>query len=477
MNTATSPGSPTPLSRKGRKAVAGAWAGLWVDMFDVYLPVIALAPAAAYFQPAHLSDTTSLIITGLIFAATLLGRPLGAVIFGHFSDRTGRRRTSMIALVGFGVVTLLIASLPGYQEIGLASTFALIGLRFADGIFLGGQYTSAIPLALEQAPRGKRGLVGAVIMTAFPLAYCAIALITTGLLQVMPADGLGSAYVEWGWRIPFVIGGVLALALVPWISRNFEESDAWKQAPKAPSIPLVALFRGVNLRNFLQVFILMTGLWLAFNVIGAVLPGALKRDAGLTDLRVTLLLVLAYALLAVAYLGAGIASQRIGRRRFFLIAGPLTGTLAPVLYALLVSRTVTGATLITLVSVALVIVVVSTFGVVTTYIIERFHVGVRSSGYGLGYTAAVIVPAFYVFYQTWLAEIMPLKYTPVVLLVIGGALIVIGAALGPETRDADLSAAIDDSSDADLLTGSIPGVPAHRQPALTAQHSPIRSEP
>ncbi|MEV0183185.1 MFS transporter [Streptomyces sp. NPDC050625] len=451
--------TPARLSVKGRKAVAGAWAGLWVDMFDVYLPVIVLAPAAVFFQPTNVSDTTSQIITALVFSATLLGRPIGAVIFGHISDRTGRRRASVIALRGFGLVTLTIACLPGYGAVGLVSTFALIFLRFADGIFLGGQYTAATPLALEQSPHTRRGLVGAVIMTGFPLAYCTIALITMVLLKAMPADGIGSAYVQWGWRIPFVIGGLLALGLVPWISRNLEESDAWKQAPKTSEAPLRSLFRGPNLRGFLQVFILMSGLWLAFNVIGAVLPGALKRSAGLTDQQVTWLMVVAYALLAASYLVVGTLSQRIGRRPFFLIAGALTATAAPVLYGILVSKAVTGFALIAVVTIALVLIVVSTFGVVTTYIIERFHVGVRSSGYGLGYTAAVIVPAFYVFYQTALSALMPMKYTPLVLLAIGGVLIVAGAALGPETRDADLSGAVAETRDADLLTGSIPGVP------------------
>ncbi|MEU4232500.1 MFS transporter [Nonomuraea sp. NPDC026600] len=426
-------------SRQGRRALFGAWAGLWVDMFDVYLPIIVLAPAAAYFEPAGASDSTRQIITALIFSATLLGRPLGAVIFGHISDRTGRRRASLIALTGFGVVTLAIACLPGHQTVGLAGILALIFLRFIDGIFLGGQYTAATPLALEQSPGSKRGLFGAMIMTGFPLAYCTIALFTFGLLKIVPANGLDSPYVLWGWRIPFIVGGLLALGLVVWMSRNVHESDVWREAPKSSTPPVLELFRKGNLRGFLQVFTLMSGLWLAFNMIGAVLPGELKRSAGLSDVRVTMLLVVAYALLAVAYIGAGLLSQRIGRRPFFIITGLLTATAAPALYTLIVSRTASSYAMITLVTVALVIVVVSTFGVVTTYIIERFHVSVRSSGYGLGYTAAVIVPAFYVFYQTALADLMPMKYTPVVLLMVGGILIVCGAALGPETRGADLT--------------------------------------
>jgi len=79
--------------------------------------------------------------------------------------------------------------------------------------------------------------------------------------------------------------------------------------------------------------------------------------------------------------------------------------------------------------------VVSCWGVITTYINERFHTGIRASGFGLGYSLAVVIPSFYAFYQSWLSHVMPSKYTALVLLVIGGVLISVGAAIGPETRD------------------------------------------
>ena len=84
------------------------------------------------------------------------------------------------------------------------------------------------------------------------------------------------------------------------------------------------------------------------------------------------------------------------------------------------------------------LIVVSCWGVVVAYITERFHTGVRASGFGLGYSLAIIIPSFYAFYQTWLGALMPARYTPLALLVIGGMLMAIGAAIGPETRDVDI---------------------------------------
>jgi MFS family permease len=380
------------------------------------------------------------IIAGMIFAAALLGRPVGAFLFGHLGDRVGRRRTAIIAVTGFGIATLAIAALPGYASIGLASVWLLIALRFIDGVFLGGEYTSASPLALEYSPKRKRGLFGALIMTGYPLAYCTIALITFGLLQWLPSAGVNSPYVQWGWRIPFIFGALMAFGFIVWYAKAVLESAAWENAPKVKS-PLAELFRGANLRNFLQVFLMMTGVWLSLNLVSAVLPGLLKKPVGLSDTQVTIVLVIANAVLALAYVGGGVLSQRIGRRPFFLLNGAVTATLAPLVYGMIVGRVVTGFAGILLLTVLVSIFAVTVWGVVTTYINERFHVGIRASGYGVGYTLAVIIPSFYAFYQAGLARAMPLAYTPLVLLVIAGALILIGAALGPETRQVDMAAA------------------------------------
>jgi len=444
---------------EGRKALAGAWLGFFVDMFDIYLPIVALAPATGYFESKHLAASSAAIISGMIFAAALLGRPVGAFLFGHLGDRIGRRRTAIIAVTGFGILTLAIAALPGYASFGLAAVWLLIVLRFIDGIFLGGEYTSASPLALEYSPKHKRGLIGALIMTGYPLAYCTIALITFGLLQWLPSAGVNSAYVQWGWRIPFAFGALLAFGFVVWYAMVVPESAAWENASKVKA-PLVQLFRGANLRNFLQVFLMMTGIWLSLNMVSAVLPGLLKKPVGLSDTQVTIVLVIANAVLALAYVGCGVLSQRIGRRPFFLLAGVVTATLAPLVYGIIVGGVVTGFAGVLLLTILVSIFVIAVWGVVTTYINERFHVGIRASGYGIGYSLAVIIPSFYAFYQAGLAAAMPLSYTPLVLMVIAGVLIVAGAALGPETRDVDMAAS---TSEAMLQpSGAVPGRP---QPA------------
>src|SRR5215467_15229721 len=114
------------LTPQARRAIWGAFVGFFVDNYDIFLPVIALAPAIIFFIPEHVPPTTAAIASAMIFATTLIGRPLGAFIFGHYADTLGRKRTTVVAVTGFGVVTLLIALLPGYEHWGTAVIFIFI---------------------------------------------------------------------------------------------------------------------------------------------------------------------------------------------------------------------------------------------------------------------------------------------------------------------------------------------------------------
>lgn len=426
------------LKPEAKSAIKGAWLGFFVDMFDVYLPVVVLAPALIYFLSPEMSATSAAIIGGSIFAATLIGRPLGALIFGSYADRIGRRKTAMIAVGGFGVATLLMAFLPGYQQLGITAVIIFVALRFVDGIFLGGEYTAASPLAMEHCPKEKRGYYGALIMTGFPLAYAAISLLTFLLLLVIPAGGLDSPYVQWGWRIPFVFGALIAFAFVAYYYYFVEESEVFEDEGGTES-PLRALLQGDNLKNFLQVFVLMSGFWLSLQTVAAILPGILGGDGplGLSSNAVTFILIVVFVVSAGGYMAAGVISQSIGRRPFLALAGVGMVVLATPLYYLLISLAPSNVVVVLLMTSALGVLVISNWGLATSYINERFQTGIRATGFGLGYSLAVIIPSFYSYYQVGLASIMPFDYTALPLLVIGGLLLTVGAMLGPETKDVD----------------------------------------
>ena len=433
------------LTSHGRKAIAGAFFGLAVDFYDIYLPTVALTPAIIYFIPRNLPVQTAATLNFIVFAVTLLGRPIGALIFGHFGDLIGRRRTTMIAVAGFGVMTLLIALLPGYATWGYTAIALLILLRLVDGVFMGGEYTSANPLAMEACPKRLRGLVGGVIQGAYPIAYIAIALTVTVMLRILPAGTRSAPYVQWGWRVPFLIGAALALLFLL-LYRRVEESRVWQAEGRATRsrAPLIELFSGSNFRNLAQVFLMMTGLWFSVQVAISFTPTLLQVVLKQPAAGVTAGLVVANVLLVAGYLVLALLGQAFGRRLMLIVSGVWTAVLGTFFYYWMTANAAGGGALLTtmgLYAVALCL-SISAWGIVTTYITERFSTGVRASGYGVGYSLAVVVPGFLSFYLLQLARLMPYMYTPLVFLALAGVLQVAGAWLGPETRDVEMATTV-----------------------------------
>jgi MFS family permease len=429
------------IEKKRRNAIKGAFFSEYIDMFDIYLPVVVLSPVLFFFQPAQLSPGMAAILASLVFITTLLGRPIGALLFGMIADKTGRRMASIYSVSGFGVVTLLIALLPGYETIGIASYWALVLLRFVDGIFLGGGYTGAMPLAIEYSKKHQRGFVGGLIIAGFPLAYVSINLVAMLMFMLYPLDGPGSPYVQWGWRIPFVIGAVLAGVLALYYIYAVSESEIWEEdAGKKPreKLPLTDLLKGKSGRNLLQVLLMMTGFWLTQNIITIFLPtGLLVNTLHLSGIQVTGTLLIAYSVLFFSYIASGMIGQKIGRRRFFLILGPIIATAgAGIMYVLANVPGLSLPVIMTLVCL-LSVLVTAPWGVIVTYINERFVTDVRATGFGVGFSLSVIIPSFYAFYMAWLGQIMPFTLTPSVLLCVGGVIATIGAYMGPETKDVD----------------------------------------
>ena len=431
-------GDSESFRRAGRRALRAAFLGFFVDMFDVYLPVIALGPAMAYFQPDTLSPALQSTLFYIVFALSLVGRPIGAALFGHYGDKLGRRTATIVSMAGFALVTLLIALLPGYATWGLASLVLLIALRFVDGIFLGGETSGANPLAMEYAPQNQRGLWSAIIHTGFPVALLVMSAMTALLLR-FSAGAHHAAYLTWGWRIPFFLGSLFAWAVCFYYLRRIPESPVWAAAPKVRS-PLRELFRGPGLRTFIQIFCVMTGCWFTLNVVVAILPGVLLTLRHLSSVLVTNAQMVASLFLALACIPTGILGQRTSRRRVLALFGLLGLTIGPILYYVLVRSAWRSPVAVILLVTLIDLSAVPVWAIITAYLNERFSTGVRASGFGVGYSAAIILPAFSSLYMLGLARLgIPYAYTKLILFLIGGLLLLIGALAGPETNHVEIA--------------------------------------
>jgi len=430
--TVTSRESGTGLAPAAKRSIVGGIISLLIDSYDIYVPAFILPAAMNYFEPSSMPTTTKVTLVSVIFTVTLLARPVGGPIFGHLGDRIGRKKVTMICGVGFTITTLVLACLPGYGTWGYGALTALIVLRFIDGVFLGGGYAGPVPLAIERSPARLRGLVGGVVSAGAPVAIIFISVVQlTALKQIAPP-----AYQSWGWRLPFFFGVLLGIGYLVYYARVPEvDVEALAQARESKRPPLVELFSGDNFKNLLQVFLLMTGMWFAAQMMLSFLPGMLIGVLHQNASDVSTMEIYANVATIIAMIGFAALSQRVGRRRVLFWSAIAVTVFASLAYAFMVVLANDGTAFVPIAILAIIgfILVNGPLGTIVVYLNERFGKGVRSSGYGTAYTVSLILPSMYSVWIGMLKNVMPYDYAPLVLIVLGGVLFAAGAWIGPET--------------------------------------------
>ncbi|WP_072041951.1 MFS transporter [Nigerium massiliense] len=425
------------LPPSGRAAVRGGVAGNYVDQLNIFLPVTALGPAL----PLLAGQDAAASSVALVVMATLIGRPLGAMIFGRISDAVGRTSTTRVAIAGTAACTWLIALVPSHDVLGWGTMAAVIALRFLGGVFLAGEYTSAIPLAMEWSAPRRRGLVSGVIMSMAPCAQATIAFVTVGLLALLGPD----AYAAWGWRLSFAAGGTASLIMLAYYTRRVADAPvvhrplpAVVAADAGPGRQgLLTVVFGRYAGQFWQVFALMSGLWLLTNMTVIVLTGRLATDAGLGSGGAALAMGIASVAQAIAMAFAGHWSTRTGRRRLFVGWGLLAALGGPLVWWWITGSAHTALTA-GLAAAVLQVITVAAYGPVGAYINERFPARVRATAYGTAYSLSIVVPALYPAYLPLLGSWLGHQGAPMALIALGGMLVAAGGALGPRLSAAEI---------------------------------------
>lgn len=436
-------GSPEAVDRdspefraKGRRALGAAMFGFWVDMYDIYLPVIVLAPAMVYFMPPETSGVDAAVFLTLIYVASIVGRPLGSLIFGPLGDTLGRRKTTLIAAGGSSVATGLMTFLPGYTTLGIWALVALLVLRLFDGIFLGGEYTAANPLAMEYTRKERRGVAGSLINTGYPLALATITVVTIITMQFFSVGDATSAYAVWGWRIPFFIGFVLCTSLFFYYLLAVPESEIWTKMPKnSGGNPLKILFSGSNIKSFGVAFVVGTGAWLTLNGSVGMFAGHFRR-LEVSDGTINTVILVSALSGALLFPVVGAAGQRFGRRQVIMSIGVLILLFGSGGMALAV-RFVETNMFVALAVIGL-IPGLLIWAMITAFLMELFPTNVRASGYGVAYSLPSIIPALYGYYMVWLGNVMDYDYTPIVIGSLGAVCLIIGGYIAKDVRHVDL---------------------------------------
>src|SRR6202034_2126108 len=216
------------------------------------------------------------------------------------------------------------------------------------------------------------------------------------------------------------------------------ESDVWRSSKKSAA-PLKELFAGADLRRLGQLIVVVSGAWLTLDATVAALPGVINTVLGVKSADVNTGIMIGAALAVPIMPLIGVLGQKFGRRPVIAFFGVLNLVPACALFYVLVA----GAyhdTVKSIVLVALLLVLtIPVWAVITPYLAESFRTEIRSSGYGLSYSLATILPGFYSFYMLGLAKLMPYELSPIVLLAVGGLMLTLGAIAGPETKHVDFN--------------------------------------
>ncbi|MEB8342457.1 MFS transporter [Streptomyces endophyticus] len=193
-------------TRAANRAGFGAFVGSTIEWFDFYIYGTAAALAFDKVFFPELEGAIGTLVAFATFWVGFLARPIGGIVFGHFGDRLGRKKTLVITLLMMGISTTAIGLLPSYASIGVAAPILLVCIRMIQGIGLGGEWGGSVLIASESAPKGKSVLYGAFAQQGSPVGNTLATLSFLAISQ-LPDD----AFVSWGWRVPFLASAVLVL--------------------------------------------------------------------------------------------------------------------------------------------------------------------------------------------------------------------------------------------------------------------------
>lgn len=226
--------------RQHARILTAALVGTTVEFYDFYIfgTAAALVFGPAFFPKA--SATAQALLTFMTLGIAFIARPLGAVAFGHFGDRLGRKSTLVGSLLLMGGSTLLIAFLPTWEMAGGLAPLLLCLLRFGQGFGLGGEWGGAALLAVEYAPKGWEARFGSAPQFGAPLGFLA----ANGLFLLLGLGLSPGQFMSWGWRVPFLFSAVL-VGVGLWVRLNIAETPEFRAALEkghVAKVPIVPLF-------------------------------------------------------------------------------------------------------------------------------------------------------------------------------------------------------------------------------------------
>jgi MFS family permease len=433
--------SESEHSAQLRKAVIASTIGTTIEWYDFFLYGTA---AGLIFAKAYFPNEDPLTGTLAAFATYFIGfvgRPIGAAIFGHYGDRIGRKATLIATLLVMGIATFLIAFVPTYASIGIWGAVILTILRMLQGIGVGGEWGGSVLLAMEWARHhGHRGLVASWPQFGVP---CGLFLSNLAVLGF--STWSGDQFATWGWRVPFALS-IILVGIGLWIRLGILETPVFQKLlteDKIEKAPLIEVIRKQPREIVLSALLRMAEqapfyIFTAFVFAYAVGTLKMSRDFILTA-------VLAASVLSFISIPlSGHISDRIGRRKMYLIGAATTGVFGFIYFGMV------DTAIPVLVFIAVFLSLIPhdmQYGPQAALIAESFTPRLRYSGSSLGYQLASIIaggPAPLI--ATWLFAQYRTGYAIAVYIAACAVISLVSASFMPDYTGKDISAEYDEGA-------------------------------
>ncbi len=291
----------------------------WYDFF-LYNTVTPIVLNKLFFPSSDIFISTLLAyVTSFV---GFLSRPIGGVIFGHYGDRIGRKTVLILTLLIMGVATFLIGLLPTYASLGVGAPLLLLALRIFQGIGIGGEWGGAVLMAVEHSPGGRRGFYGSWPQIGVPAGL----LLSAAVVYVLSSSLSDADFLSWGWRLSFLLSGVLVVIGL-YIRLRIMETPPFRKVQETKrivAVPVVELFR-VNLKNTLLGLGARYIEGVTFNIYGVFIISYVINTLQQTKQTALTGVMIASAIMIFLLPVFGNLSDRIGRRRLFGFAALLIG--------------------------------------------------------------------------------------------------------------------------------------------------------
>ncbi|WP_424361648.1 MFS transporter [Methylocystis parvus] len=319
----------TPLSRSDMKTLALASLGGALEFYDFIVAVFFTKTLAAVFFPHDSPEWLTQLQVFCIFAAGYLVRPIGGVVFAHFGDRIGRKKMFSLGLFLMAFPTLLIGLLPDYGAAGVAAPLLFLACRLMQGLSVGGEVPGAWIFCAEHVPKNRVGFAAGLLMAGLCVGILIGALTAKILSAAMSAEDL----VAWGWRLPFLVGGVFGLISV-YLRKYLQETPVFEALRERrehdPHLPISQVFARFKSR----VAVSLAATWVfsgVFVVYFLYLPTYLQAQWKLPAAEVFTANCWAIFLLILGSVAAGWLADFVGAKRAYAAGGALMFLLAAAL--------------------------------------------------------------------------------------------------------------------------------------------------